>query len=484
MPKTAVIYARFSCNKQREASIDDQLRVCRDWCKREGYAIAAEYCDYAISGRTDDRPEFQRMIANAGESDIVLVYMMDRFSRGEYDAPIYKRELAKKGVKLVSALEAIPDSPEGIIYEKLLEGLAACESKKTAIRTKRGMEGNALRCKTNGVRVFGYRKSEDDEYEIDEHDAAFVREAFKRRINRETVNSIARDFAQRGVKTSNGNPCGYSMVYQMLHNRRYTGRYEWGGIVKEGGMPAIIDEVTFMDAQQVQGTKKRSSEDWGDFALAGKAICAGCGRNLQGVSGRGRHNVKYEYYSCVDGCMRNVRREELEGAIVGALRELLSDREEALRIALMVADRADGAEIAARRKQAAESLSAAERGLKNILNAIEQGIIAPGVKERIAELEEQKARANYDLQAIQDQKIDPERFADFLQCGARLDDATLLKAFVWQVSVSDDEVLVTLNYDTESNEPARLDIQRVRGKLEWCPQRDSNPCFSLERAAS
>ena len=106
------------------------------------------------------------------------------------------------------------------------------------------------------------------------------------------------------------------------------------------------------------------------------------------------------------------------------------------------------------------------------------------MKERIAELEEQKARANYDLQAIQDQKIDPERFADFLQCGAKLDDATLLKAFVWQVSVSDEDVLVTLNYDTESNEPARLDIQRVRGKLEWCPQRESNPCYSLERAVS
>lgn len=137
MPKTAVIYARFSCNKQREASIDDQLRICRQWCQREKYAIVAEYCDYAISGRTDDRPEFQRMVANAGESDIVLVYMMDRFSRGEYDAPIYKRELAQHGVKLVSALEQIPDSPEGIIYEKLLEGLAACESKKTAIRTRR-----------------------------------------------------------------------------------------------------------------------------------------------------------------------------------------------------------------------------------------------------------------------------------------------------------------------------------------------------------
>ena len=92
--KRAVIYARFSCSKQREASIDDQLRVCREWCDREGYEVVREYSDYAMSGRSDDRPQFQEMIANAGESDIVLVYMMDRFSRSEYDAPIYKKELA------------------------------------------------------------------------------------------------------------------------------------------------------------------------------------------------------------------------------------------------------------------------------------------------------------------------------------------------------------------------------------------------------
>ena len=467
--RTAVIYARFSCNKQREASIDDQLRICRQWCQRERYAIVAEYCDYAISGRTDDRPEFQRMVANAGESDIVLVYMMDRFSRGEYDAPIYKRELAQHGVKLVSALEQIPDSPEGIIYEKLLEGLAACESKKTAIRTRRGMEGNALKCKTNGVRVFGYASNEADEYVINEDEAAFVREAFKRRIAKETTNSIARDFAARGVKTSQGNPCGYSMVERMVKNRKYTGRYEWGGVVKEGGMPAIIDEVTFMEAQGIRAAKERSAESWGDFALSGKAICAGCGRNLQGVSGRGRKNVKYEYYRCHDGCVRPVRREELEGGIVEALRALLQDREEALRIAHMVAESSDGAEVAARRKQAAQSLSAAERGLKNILNAIEQGIIAPGAKERIAELEHQRDRAKLDLEAIRDDQIDPERLADFLQCGSALDDATLLKAFVYQVSVSDEECIVTLNYDVESNEPARLDVQRVRTKCKWCP---------------
>lgn len=473
MPKRAVIYARFSCNRQREASIEDQLRVCREWCAREGYEVAAEYCDRAVSGRTDDRPEFQRMIANAGESEIVLVYMMDRFSRGEYDAPIYKRELATHGVKLVSALEQIPDSPEGIIYEKLLEGLAACESRKTAIRTKRGMEGNALKCKTNGVRIFGYRRNGDDEYEVDEAQAAWVREAFALRLERMSMNAIAREFARRGLRTRKGNPCGQAMVQQMLRDRRYTGRYEWGGIVREGGMPQIVDEVTFMEVQGIKCRKQRSSENWGDFALAGAALCAECGRNLQGVSGRGRNNVKYEYYSCPGSCVRNIRREELEGSIASALRELLGDRGEAQQIANMVAERADTAEVRARRRQAEDSLRAAERGLRNILNAIEQGVIAPGVNERIAELEEQQARARYDLEAITDERIDPERFADFLQCGTALDDATLLKAFVWQAVVSEDEILVTLNYD-KKGEPARLDIQRVRAKLEWCPMLDSN----------
>ena len=144
--KTAVIYARFSCDKQREASIDDQVRVCREYAERMGYQIVKVYSDYALSGRTDERPQFQLMIAEAGISDFVIVYMMDRFSRDEYDAPIYKKALACKGVKVLSALENIPDSPEGVIYEKLLEGMAACESIKNSIRTKNAMTGNALEC--------------------------------------------------------------------------------------------------------------------------------------------------------------------------------------------------------------------------------------------------------------------------------------------------------------------------------------------------
>lgn len=467
--RTAVIYARFSCSKQREASIDDQLRVCREWCAREGYAIVAEYCDYAISGRTDDRPQFQKMIASAGESHIVLVYMMDRFSRDPFDAPIYKRELAQKGVKLVSALENIPDSPEGIIYEKLLEGLAACESRKTAIRTRRGMEGNALRCKTNGVRVYGYTRSDDDLYEVVPQQAEIVREAFSRRLQGEAINSIAHDFALRGVKTYTGRPCNYTMVYNMVHNQKYRGIYSWGGITHEGGMPRIIDDELFWRVQGVQGKKVRANENWGEFMVSGRVLCAACGRNMPGASGRGHKGKKYEYYAC-KSCkdVKPVRRDWLEGAIVDALRDALSDRDEAVRVSRLVLGEQD--EVARERKNAQRSLDEAERGLRNILSAVEEGLVVPGTKERVAQLEAQRDRAARDLAMIEGKKIDPELFADFLQFGTTLDDASLLDAFVYQVMVGNDDVTVALNYDTESNEPVRLTLPRVRTELEWCPR--------------
>ena len=483
--KTAVLYARFSCSKQREASIEDQLRVCRDWCAREGYAIVAEYCDYAISGRTDDRPQFQKMIANAGESDIVLVYMMDRFSRDPFDAPIYKRELQAHGVRLMSALEAIPDSPEGIIYEKLLEGLAACESRKTSIRSRRGMEGNALQCKTNGVRCFGYRTGEDGRYEIVPEEAEIVCEVFRRRTHGESVNSIAMDLRQRGVVSRAGNPIKDTFVNNMLHNDKYRGIYSWGGITQKDGMPRIISEEVFMKAQRVKGKKQRQNEQWGDFALSGRVICSACGRNMRGVSGRGSSKRKYEYYAC-GSCkeVKPVRRDWLEGQIVTALRELLSQPEEARRIAEMCVDGGEPKEIAEGRKRAAAALRAAQTGLSNILKAVEQGIVVSGTKERAEELEAQKDRAERELAMYDRKRIDPENFARFLQFGATLTDELLLDAFVYQVMVSDDAVVVTMNFDAESNEPARLEVSRVRTFFKWCPQRESNPCLSLERAAS
>lgn len=466
--KTAVIYARFSCSKQREASIEDQLRECRAWCSREGYEVVAEYCDKAISGRTDDRPEFQKMISNAGESSIVLVYMMDRFSRDPFDAPIYKRELQQHGVKLVSALENIPDSPEGIIYEKLLEGLAACESRKTSIRTRRGMEGNASKCLHNGVRCYGYDFAEDGRYAINDVKAEFVREAFRRRLEGEAINSIARDFASRGVRSYKGNPCSYEMIYQMLRNEKYTGVYEWGGVRVEGGMPAIISKEEFMATQLVKSKKQRKNEEWGEFALSGRVVCGACGHNMPGVSGRGSTGKKYDYYACKRCDMKAVRKDWLESEIAKNLRMILEDRSEATKIAQAVAKCQNDATLQAEKKQAQALKNEAERGLSNILAAIEKGLVVEGMQERADALREQKARAELSLQLVEEEEFDPEDFADFLQQGATLDDKTLLAAMVWNCAVKQDEVIVTLNYDIKK-EPAQLTLERVLTDCEWRP---------------
>ena len=124
MVKTAVIYARYSCDKQTEQSIEGQLRVCEEYAQRNGIVIVDTYIDEAMTGTNDNRPDFQRMIKDSAkrEFDYVLVYKLDRFSRNKFEATIHKKTLKDHGVKVLSAMENIPDTPEGIILESLLEG--------------------------------------------------------------------------------------------------------------------------------------------------------------------------------------------------------------------------------------------------------------------------------------------------------------------------------------------------------------------------
>lgn len=468
--RTAVIYARFSCSKQREASIEDQLRVCTEWCQREGYEIVAQYCDYAISGRTDDRPEFQRMIQNAGESDIVLVYMMDRFSRDAYDAPIYKKRLREKGVKVVSATEPLNDSPDAILLEKIYEGLAAVESAHISQRTKRGMHGNALKCMHNGVRVYGYDFADDGRYTINESEAAIVRECFARKIDGEPVNSIANDLARRGVQTYTGRPAGYTFAYNLLRNEKYTGVYAWGDVRVENGMPQIIDKDVFMMAQNTHPRKQRSNETWRDYPLSGKTICAGCGRNLIGVSARGRNNVRYSYYQCSNKCgAKPVRAEILESEVVSHVRELLADRETALEIANVVSRYAGSSDAKRKLDDALKRRETASKAVSNLTRAVAQGMEYSLVRDDLERYQAQIDVADKEITVYQTApSFDAEDFADFLQFGATLDDSKLIDAMIYQVMVGSEDVIVTLNYDKES-EPARFRFPLVREDCGWLP---------------
>ena len=157
--KKAVIYARFSCSSQTEQSIEGQLRVCKEYAKRNDILILREYIDRAKSGTTDARPSFQLMMKDCvkHEWDYVLVYKLDRFSRDKYDSAVHKHTLKQNGIKVISATEHIPDSPEAIIFESVLEGFAQYYSAELSQKVKRGLKESYLKGHfTGGQQLFGY----------------------------------------------------------------------------------------------------------------------------------------------------------------------------------------------------------------------------------------------------------------------------------------------------------------------------------------
>lgn len=120
----AVIYARFSSEKQNEASIEGQLRECMQYAEYNDIQVVGNYIDRAFSAKTDNRPEFQRMIKDSYRHtfDCIIVWKLDRFARNRYDSAHYKALLKKNSVKVISAKETIAEGSEGILLESVLEG--------------------------------------------------------------------------------------------------------------------------------------------------------------------------------------------------------------------------------------------------------------------------------------------------------------------------------------------------------------------------
>lgn len=154
-----VIYARYSSDNQREESVEGQIRECKAFAEKSGIIVIDSYVDRALSGKTDNRPEFQKMIKDSSKKlfDVVIVWKLDRFSRDRFDSAHYKSMLKKNNVRVVSATEIIADDASGILMETILEGMAEYYSVELSEKVIRGMTENALKCKYNGGGVpIGY----------------------------------------------------------------------------------------------------------------------------------------------------------------------------------------------------------------------------------------------------------------------------------------------------------------------------------------
>ena len=127
----AVGYCRFSSDNQRNESIDAQKRAIQNYADENNIIVTNWYLDYAQSGTSADRKEFQKMIeaSKYRNFSMVLVHKLDRFSRSKYDNAIYKHKLQLNGVRVISATETISNTPEGALMEGLLEMFAELYSK-------------------------------------------------------------------------------------------------------------------------------------------------------------------------------------------------------------------------------------------------------------------------------------------------------------------------------------------------------------------
>ena len=461
----AVIYARYSSDSQREESIEGQLRECREYAERNNMTIVGTYIDRALSAKTADRPEFQHMIKDSAKElfEIVLVWKLDRFSRDRYDSAHYKHILKKNGVKVISAKEHISEGPEGIILEAMLEGYAEFYSAELSEKIHRGQKENALKGKNNGGGVpLGYLLDKKaQKLAIDPTTAPLVVEVFEKYADGKSVRSIVEDLNVRGLRTKKGQPFNINSFSSLLKKRKNIGEYRYQDVVIEGGVPAIVPEDLFNRVQERMEKNRHApamAKAKEDYLLTTKLFCGKCERMMVGESGKSHTGAMHYYYKCGNakrkkGCNKKaVKKEWIERAIVRLTMERVLNEEKINRIidALLVMQEREDVTIPALRRQLAET----EKGIENMLNAIQQGIFTASTKQRLEELEKQKEELSLSMTTAELQK--PKLTREYMEhwfSQFRYGDPNdrefqkrLIDTFVNAIFVYDDKLVLTYNY--------------------------------------
>ena len=461
---TAVIYARYSSDNQREESIEGQIRECTAYAEKNDITIVKHYIDRAISAKTDNRPQFQQMIKDSDKKlfDIVLVWKLDRFARNRYDSARYKTQLKKNGVKLMSATEIISEGPEGIILESVLEGYAEYYSADLAEKVVRGQTENILKGRCNGGRgTFGYTLDSERKFHIDPLASPFVLESFTKYRDGLTMKEIRDWLNENGIKNPVGGAFTYNSVEHMLKNRRYIGELKFRDVVVPDAIPPIVPLELFDDVQEkIAKNKKaparRKAED--DYLLTTKLHCGCCGALMFGESGTSRTGEVHRYYKCATvkkkkGCKKKtVRKQWLEDLVVNQTMQLVRDdaaMESIIAKVMELQDR-ENTNLPLYEKQ----LRDAESGIQNMLNAIQAGILTSSTKERLEQLEETKREleARIAEEKLAKPKIKEEFIRFWLMRFRKLDMSlkdqrqALVDTFINSIYLYDDKVLIAFNY--------------------------------------
>ncbi len=443
------LYARYSSDNQRDASIADQLRICRLHAEKQGWQIVEEYTDHAISGASLLRPGIQALIADAnrGRFNFVLAEAMDRLSRDQEDiAGLFKR-MAYGDVKMVTLSEGEITH----LHIGLKGTMNALFLKDLADKTRRGLRGRVEQGKSGGGNSYGYdvvkRLDANGELirgdrSINDAQASVIQRIFRDYVAGKSAKRITTELNKEGIEAPTGGTWGFSTINGnpkrgtgILNNELYIGKLIWNRqrfikdpdtgkrqarpnpesewIVQDVPEMRVIDDALWQAAKerqkscQIVRSDSTTTQLWErrrqKYLLSGMLQCGCCGGAYTMISAAMMGCAAARNKGTCDNRL-NIRRDRLEKRVLHALRHHLMDpalfaefcAEFTREMNRMRGDA--GAAITAARAEIAKI----DRDLDMLVNLILRGGAADKINAKMVGLEARKKELERDLAQTQE----------------------------------------------------------------------------------
>ena len=499
----AVAYYRYSSHSQTEQSIEGQQTAARAYAAAHGYNLVHEYVDRAMTGRNDDREEFQKMLSDVAKHQfkVIILWKVDRFGRNREEITFNKYHCKKNGVRVEYVAENVPQSPEGVILESVLEGMAEYYSLQLSQNIRRGQRESARKAQsTGGNRPLGYLTDpETKKFVVDPATAPTVKTVFAMYAEGYTIAEIITHLNEQGLRTLRGKPFTKNSLRTMLQNEKSVGVYTYKDEVRiEGGVPALVDQDTFDKVQKLLQVNQRApAHKWSraDYLLTDKLFCGHCGSNMVGESGTSKTGAKYNYYLCTKrkrerACPKKaVRQEWIEKLVLDATVGLLQDDD----LLEFIAENTWQFYLAQDEKQArvdsyTAQLATINKSIENLVRAVEAGMFTDILKQRMDALDDEKRALEAALAAEELShtiRLTKEHILFFLQqfrdrdYQDREEQRRLVEVFVNSVFVYDDEITITYNYGGDSRTLTLREVgpMAAGGEFDGCA-----PCSTTNEA--
>jgi DNA invertase Pin-like site-specific DNA recombinase len=435
----AVVYARYSSDMQREASIEDQVRVCRQRVEREGWKLTATYSDAASSGASRLRPGYQKLLEDAREGvfDVVVAEALDRLSRDQEDVAALYKHLCFAGIRLLTLAEGEISE----LHVGLKGTMNALFLKDLAQKVRRGLEGRVRDGRSGGGLCYGYDvvREHDARGElvhgarrINEAEAQVVRQIFREFAGGRSPRAIALGLNRAQIPGPQGCAWGPSTIYGnwrrgtgILNNELYVGRLVWNRLryIKDpttrrrvsrlnpepSWICQEVPELRIIDDGLWKAVKHRQSESRGVVSPGGPRLRPEQARRPAyllsgllkcGTCGGGFSKVSEKHYGCSNARNRGtcdnrltIRREVIEASVLSGLKTHLMHPD---LVKEFIAEFHREINRASAERETAhelrkEELARVERQIRSIVEAIKEGLRTPSMRDELLALESRKA---------------------------------------------------------------------------------------------